>query len=57
MNAIIKNNQMLILEAISKLARERNPININRVAKVTGLQWHTVAKYFKNNFYIKDNKK
>jgi predicted transcriptional regulator len=54
MRVDVKRNQKLILKAISKLNRGGEPININRVSKITGLEWHTVKKYFTNNFYIKD---
>lgn len=50
----VQRNQKIILKAISKLAKGGKQININRVSKITGLDWHTVSKYFKNDFLIKE---
>lgn len=53
MRVDVQRNQNLILRAISKLNRGGEQININKVSKITGLEWKTVSRYFKNDFYIK----
>lgn len=50
----VQRNQTLILKAISKLNRGGESININKVARLTGLKWKTVSKYFKNDFLLKE---
>ncbi|MGE4444841.1 MAG: hypothetical protein AB7E37_07740 [Candidatus Altimarinota bacterium] len=54
MRVDVQKNQNLILKAISKLNKGGETININKVAKITGLNWKTVSKYFKNDFLLKD---
>ncbi|MGM0518190.1 MAG: hypothetical protein ACQERD_00945 [Campylobacterota bacterium] len=49
----VLQNQNLILIAISTLAKGGEPININRVSKLTNLDWKTVKRYFINGFYLK----
>ena len=54
MRTDVVKNRNKILKAISFLNKNGEMINVNKVSKLTNLDWKTVSKYFKNNFLLKD---
>lgn len=47
---------LLILKAISKLEKEKQDINVNKIATESGVTWKTVKNNLINNFKIKEIK-
>ena len=58
--ASINSTALKIISAMATLSNSRKGdkkiyINSFSISKTTGLAWHTVDKYLKNNLYIKED--
>jgi predicted transcriptional regulator len=53
MRVYLSNNCIKIINAITQLTLLKEDININKIANVTCLSWHTVRNYLNNDLKIK----